>query len=176
MKVHAVVHQACIGHETGQPVPIRMLDNMHRTTDFALLPKGSLAFPKCLKCFWCRSTCIDAVRAWQIEEHLVQRQAVMQGFDLKTRRCRICKIDADIENAVPFLGDGLRQLQRVAEQRRNAYAQPEALGIDGALTDRIWGRFNADYFLRHTPAEIDAMARGMRTAEVSRFSAVIWPR
>jgi len=44
--------------------------------------------------------------------------------------------------------------ERVAEQRRNAYAQPEALGIDGALTDRIWGRFDADYFLRHTPAEL----------------------
>lgn len=44
--------------------------------------------------------------------------------------------------------------ERVAEQRRNAYAQPESLGIDGALTDRIWGRFDADYFLRHTPAEL----------------------
>ncbi|MDH4457248.1 MAG: [protein-PII] uridylyltransferase [Nevskia sp.] len=44
--------------------------------------------------------------------------------------------------------------ERVAEQRRAAYALPEAHHIDGALTDRIWGRFDADYFLRHSPSEL----------------------
>ncbi len=44
--------------------------------------------------------------------------------------------------------------ERVAEQRRAAYALPTARHIDGALTDRIWGRFDADYFLRHSPAEL----------------------
>ncbi|WP_293372161.1 [protein-PII] uridylyltransferase [Nevskia sp.] len=53
--------------------------------------------------------------------------------------------------------------ERVAEQRRAAYALPTARHIDGALTDRIWGRFDADYFLRHSPAELvwhlDAIAQ-----------------
>ena len=44
--------------------------------------------------------------------------------------------------------------ERVAEQRRAAYALPAASHIDGALTDSIWGRFDADYFLRHSPAEL----------------------
>ena len=44
--------------------------------------------------------------------------------------------------------------ERVAEQRRAAYALPTARHIDGAQTDAIWGRFDADYFLRHSPAEL----------------------
>ena len=44
--------------------------------------------------------------------------------------------------------------EKVAEQRRTAYALPGAGDVDGALTDRIWGRFTPDYFLRHSPAEL----------------------
>jgi [protein-PII] uridylyltransferase len=53
--------------------------------------------------------------------------------------------------------------ERVVEQRRAAYALPDASHIDGAVTDQIWGRFDTDYFLRHSPAELvwhlDAIAR-----------------
>lgn len=48
--------------------------------------------------------------AGKIEEHLEQRQVVTQLFDLKTWFFAVVKVDADVENAVPFLGDGLRQL------------------------------------------------------------------
>lgn len=44
--------------------------------------------------------------------------------------------------------------ERVAEQRRAALALLAAKGIDTSAADSVWSRFDRDYFLRHSPAEL----------------------
>ncbi len=46
----------------------------------------------------------------------------------------------------------LNQDQRVQEQKQRALAQ--TVGMDRATAERIWKRFEDDYFLRHTPQEL----------------------
>ncbi|GAC1623066.1 MAG: [protein-PII] uridylyltransferase [Nevskia sp.] len=44
--------------------------------------------------------------------------------------------------------------ERVAEQRRAALALLTARGVDTRASEAVWSRFDRDYFLRHSPAEL----------------------
>lgn len=44
--------------------------------------------------------------------------------------------------------------ERVAEQRRAALALLAANQVDTSAADSVWARFDRDYFLRHSPAEL----------------------
>ncbi|MDE2149283.1 MAG: [protein-PII] uridylyltransferase [Gammaproteobacteria bacterium] len=52
------------------------------------------------------------------------------------------------------LENPISQSERIAEIKRAAVQQLEAGGLDAVLIGRIWARFEDDYFLRHTPAEL----------------------
>jgi len=45
-------------------------------------------------------------------------------------------------------------IERIAATRASARAELEAAGQDGHAVEALWARFGAEYFLRHTPAEV----------------------
>jgi len=46
------------------------------------------------------------------------------------------------------------EAERVSEQRRAALALLGSRGVDPHKADAVWARFESDYFLRHSPAEL----------------------
>jgi [protein-PII] uridylyltransferase len=52
------------------------------------------------------------------------------------------------------LDNPVSEAERVGEQRRTALALLAARGLDTSRADAIWRRFEPEYFLRHSPAEL----------------------
>jgi len=52
------------------------------------------------------------------------------------------------------LDNPVSEAERVSEQRRAALGLLGSRGIDPHKADAVWARFESDYFLRHSPAEL----------------------
>ncbi|MFI4979370.1 MAG: [protein-PII] uridylyltransferase, partial [Nevskiales bacterium] len=52
------------------------------------------------------------------------------------------------------LDNPVSEAERVSEQRRSALALLGSRGVDPHKADAVWARFESDYFLRHSPAEL----------------------